>query len=165
MLIVGGPTKIDQIFADVPHEHEPPWVVDASTLSGIDDHLWDWVLWLASKIDAGKDSLVEAELATMHDHLLAPMGVPPPTTSLRDAVEQYIAMCDKCAQRFRVVVDRRVENDVVPIVQAVCGGNHQAKRRRSASTRRSGTRRTGIRGCAVPGSYRRSLRADLRSQS
>ena len=121
MLIVSGPTKIDLIFADVPHEHEPPWVVDASTLSGIDDHLWDWVLWLASKIDAGKESLVEAELATMHDHLLAPMGVPVPTTSLRDVVEQYIAARDMCAQRFRVVVDRRVEYEVVPIVQAVCG--------------------------------------------
>ena len=76
MLIVSGPTKVDLIFQDVPHRHEPPWVVDASTLAGIDDHFWDWVLWLTSKVDAGKDSLVDAELTKMHDHLLAPMGVP-----------------------------------------------------------------------------------------
>src|SRR6188508_945519 len=34
MLIVRGPAKVDLIFPDVPHDHEPPWVVDSSTLSG-----------------------------------------------------------------------------------------------------------------------------------
>ena len=86
---------------------------------GSTTHFWDWVLWLTSKVDAGKDSLVEADLTTMHDHLLAPMGIPAPNTSLRDAVEQYIAARDICAQRLGVVVDRRVEHEVVPIVQAV----------------------------------------------
>jgi hypothetical protein len=120
MLIVRGPAKVDLIFPDVPHDTEPPWVVDATTLSRIDDHFWDWVLWLTSKVDAGKDSFVEAELTTMHDHLLAPMGIPAPTASLRDAVEQYIAARDTWAQSFCVVVDRRVEYEVVPIVEAVC---------------------------------------------
>jgi hypothetical protein len=119
MLIVSGPVKVDLIFADVPHEHEPPWVVDASTLSAIDDHFWDWVLWLTSKVDAGRHSLVEAELATMHDHILGPIGIPAPSTSLCEVVEQYIAARDACAQRFGVVVDRRVEDEVVPIVLAV----------------------------------------------
>lgn len=120
MLIVTGPSKIDLIFADVPHERDPPWVVNTSTLSGIDDHFWDWVLWLTSKVDAGKDSLVEAELTTMHDHLLAPMGIPAPTTSLRDVVKQYIDARDLCAERLGVVVDRSVEYEVAPIVDAVC---------------------------------------------
>jgi hypothetical protein len=121
MFIVGGPAKVDLIFADIPHEHEPAWVVDASTLHGVDDHFWDWVLWLTSKVDAGKDSLVEAELATMHDHLLAPMGIPAPITSLRDVVEQYIAARNICAERFGVVIDRRVEYEIVPIVEVVSG--------------------------------------------
>jgi hypothetical protein len=120
MLIVSGPTKVDLIFADVAHEHDPPWVVNGSTLSGIDDHFWDWVLWLTSKVDAGKDSIVEAELTTMHDHLLAPMGIPAPTTSLRDVVKQYISARDICAERLGVVVDRSVEYEVAPIVHAVC---------------------------------------------
>jgi hypothetical protein len=81
MLVVSGPTKIDLIFPDVPHEHEPPWVVDAGTLSALDDHFWDWVLWLTSKVDAGNDSLVEAELAAMRDHILVPMGITAPITS------------------------------------------------------------------------------------
>jgi len=122
MLIVRGPAKVDLIFPDVPHDHEPPWVVDSSTLSGIDEHFWDWVLWLTSKVDAGKESLVEAELITMHEHLLAPLGIPAPSVSLRDAVERYIAARDSWARRFGVVVDRRVEQEVLPIVEAVCRG-------------------------------------------
>jgi hypothetical protein len=120
MLIVSGPTKVDLIFADVPHEHEPPWVVNGSTLSGIDDHFWDWVLWLTSKLDAGKDSLVEASLATMHVHLLAPMGVPAPSTSLRDVVKQYISARETWTERLGVTADRRAEYEVAPIVDAVC---------------------------------------------
>jgi hypothetical protein len=122
MLIVRGPAKVDLIFPDVPHDHEPPWVVDSSTLSGIDEHFWDWVLWLTSKVDAGKEPLVEAELITMHEHLLAPLGIPAPSVSLRDAVERYIAARDSWAQRFGVVVDRHVEQEVLPIVEAVCRG-------------------------------------------
>jgi len=122
MLIVRGPAKVDLIFPDVPHDHEPPWVVDSSTLSGIDEHFWDWVLWLTSKVDAGKEPLVEAELITMHEHLLAPLGIPAPSVSLRDAVERYIAARDSWARRFGVIVDRRVEQEVLPIVEAVCRG-------------------------------------------
>jgi hypothetical protein len=74
---------------------------------------------LTSKVEAGKDSLVEAELNKMHDHLLAPMGVPTSSTSLGDAVEQYVATRDTWAQRVGVAVDRRVEKEVMPIVEAV----------------------------------------------
>jgi hypothetical protein len=119
MLVVRGPTKIDLIFPAVPHEHEPPWVIDADTLPAIDDHFWDWVLWLTSKVDAGNDSLVEAQLATMRDHILVPIGITAPTTSLRDVVEQYVAARNSCTQRFGVAFDRRAEYEVVPIVDAV----------------------------------------------
>ena len=119
MLVVRGPTKIDVIFPAVPHEHEPPWVIDAATLSAIDDHFWDWVLFLTSKVDAGNDSLVEAQLATMRDHILVPMGITAPTTSLHDAVEQYVAARNRCTQRFGVAPGRRAEFEVVPIVDAV----------------------------------------------
>jgi hypothetical protein len=45
---------------------------------------------------------------------------PAPTTSLH-VVEQYLVARDMCAQRFGVMIDHRVEYEVVPIVQAVCG--------------------------------------------
>ena len=49
----------------------PAWQVTAATLPGIDDHFWDWMLWLAAKQQAGKAGLVAAELAKLHEHLLA----------------------------------------------------------------------------------------------
>lgn len=118
MLILSGPTKIDLIFADVPHENEPPWLVDVDTLPRIDDHFWDWSLWLTSKIDAGKEQFVAGELTKMYHHLLAPMDVPTSPASLEDASENYVAARDALALRFGVSVDQRLEHEIVPIVRA-----------------------------------------------
>lgn len=123
MLIVSGPTKIDLIFDDVPHEHEPPWMVDASRLAAIDDHFWDWVLWLTSKADAGKTTVVAAELEKMYKHLLAPMSVPTPAQSLGEAVNQYLEARDSWAQRLGIAIDRQVEHEVVPLVEVISGGS------------------------------------------
>jgi hypothetical protein len=49
MLILGGPVKVDLIFAGQGHEHELPWKPSHETLAGIDAHFWDWMLWLRSK--------------------------------------------------------------------------------------------------------------------
>ena len=49
MLLLRGPVKVDLIFPDEPHAHEPPWQPAPETLQGIDGHLWDWLLWLTSK--------------------------------------------------------------------------------------------------------------------
>jgi hypothetical protein len=119
MLIVPGPTKIDLIFEDVPHEHEPPWVVEKSTLSGIDDHVWDWLLWLCSKADAGKRDVVEAELTKMHHHLLEPMGVEDAPGSLGGALVRYLAARGLWEKRLRVTVDPRVGDLVAPLVAIV----------------------------------------------
>jgi hypothetical protein len=72
-LILGGPVKVDLIFAE-PHAALPPWRVTADTMPGIDAHFWDWMLWLTPKQEAGKSDLVAAELAKLHQHLLAPVG-------------------------------------------------------------------------------------------
>ena len=44
MVMLSGPVKVDLIFPDVPHEHEPPWQPEPGTLDGIDAHFWDWML-------------------------------------------------------------------------------------------------------------------------
>ncbi len=49
-----------------------PWQVSAATLPGIDDHFWDWLLWLSAKQEAGQHGLVATELAKLHEHLLDP---------------------------------------------------------------------------------------------
>jgi hypothetical protein len=73
MLIVPGPEKVDLIFEDVPHAAEPPWTVTSTTLEAVDAHFWDWTLRLASKVDASKAEVVDAELGKMHEHLLGPL--------------------------------------------------------------------------------------------
>src|SRR5918911_942077 len=76
MLLLRGPTKVDFLF-DRPRQPNPPWSASGQTLQAIDQHFWDWVLWLASKDSAGKDELVHDELAKMSIFLLGPLGVPP----------------------------------------------------------------------------------------
>jgi hypothetical protein len=72
MLILPGPAKVDLLFGR-PHQPARPRPVNASTLAAIDDHFWDWALWLRSKL-AGRDYLVAAELRKLLEHLLGPMG-------------------------------------------------------------------------------------------
>jgi predicted nucleotidyltransferase len=114
MLILRGPVKVDLIFSEEPHEKEPPWEPGPDTLGGIDDHFWDWLLWLRSKEAGGKDELVAAELQKLFGHLLAPLGVEAPPASVAEAVESYRAARDRAEWLFEVTVSRELENAVAP---------------------------------------------------
>lgn len=117
MLMLPGPVKVDLIFPGVPHHPEPPWEVNSSTLVGIDDHFWDWILWLAAKRLAGRHRLVEQQLATMHRHLLQPMGVDAVPESIQDAVARYLAARERLESRFGIHIPRRLELEVRPVVE------------------------------------------------
>jgi hypothetical protein len=112
MLILAGPAKVDLLFGR-PHQPAGPWPVNASTLAGIDDHFWDWALWLRSKL-AGRADIVAAELRKLHEHLLGPMGVTRVPASLGDAVAAYRAAREKCERRLGSYVSRNAENTVLP---------------------------------------------------
>ncbi len=117
MLILRGPTKVDLIFPDVPHANEPPWKPTAGNLGAIDDHFWDWVLWLRGKAAGGKGDLVATELDKLFDHLLAPLGVKHRPSSISEAVASYRAARDRAEQRFDRVVRREVEAAVAPALK------------------------------------------------
>src|SRR5439155_19368196 len=104
----------DLIFSEEPHEKERPWRPGPDTLGGIDDHFWDWMLWLRSKEAAGKDELAAAELEKLFGHLLAPLGVEAPPASIAEAVVAYREARDRAGQRFGVRVSRELENAVAP---------------------------------------------------
>ena len=114
MLILRGPVKVDLIFAEEPHEIEPPWEPGPDTLGGIDGHFWDWMLWLRSKEAAGKDELEAAELEKLFGHLLAPLGVEACPASVAEAVSAYRKARNHAEQRFGVPVSRELENAVAP---------------------------------------------------
>jgi len=116
MLILAGPVKVDLLFGR-PRPREPagPWVVNASTLAGIDDHFWDWALWLASKLARG-DDIVAGELRKLHEHLLRPLGVAREPGSLAEAVTAYRSAREKCERRLGSHVSRNAENTVIPVL-------------------------------------------------
>jgi hypothetical protein len=111
MLVLEGPTKVDFLF-DVPHAEEPPWTVEAETLQAIDDHFWDWILWLRSKQAAGRLDIVSDELGKMFDHLLEPMDVLGCPVDLDQAVEAYVNARRTQEHRYDVAVARTLEREV-----------------------------------------------------
>jgi len=122
MMILAGPVKVDLIF-DRPHPIALPWVVSAATLAAVDDHFWDWALWLASKQLSGRDDVVSAELGKLHAHLLAPLGVAAAPRSLGQAVAGYQAARDNWETVLRRRVSRAAETTVVPsLLQVTMGG-------------------------------------------
>jgi hypothetical protein len=116
MLILRGPVKVDLIF-DEPQEDSPPWSVDHRTLPVIDDHFWDWTLWLVPKDVAGKADLVASELEKMHRHLLGPLGVDAPPRSIEEAVAAYLPARDAAAARLGIRLSRSVEREVLPVLR------------------------------------------------
>jgi len=116
MLMLAGPAKVDLIFPGEPYESLPPWTVTPDTLDGIDQHLWDWILWLASKRVKGKDELVRRELEKMSVHLLRPMGVNEVPRSIEDAVERYRSARDERERTFGIRVTRRRQRVVLPVL-------------------------------------------------
>jgi hypothetical protein len=114
MLLLAGPVKVDLIFPDEPHAKEPPWSPEPGNLAGIDGHFWDWVWWLRGKEAAGKSELVTVELGKLFEHLLAPLGVDQPQSSIAEAVASYRAGRDRVERRFGVAVAREVELAVAP---------------------------------------------------
>lgn len=115
MLILPGPAKVDLLFGH-PHQPAGPWQVNASTLAGIDDHFWDWALWLCSKLAVGRDDVVAGELHKLHEHLLGPMGVISAPASLSEAATAYRSARQKWERRLGSYVSRDVENIVIPVL-------------------------------------------------
>ena len=121
MLMLPGPTKLDFIFTE-PHDQEPPWQPNADNLAAIDQHFWDWALWLHSKRVAGKRELVVTELRKMFEHILQPMRVGEPPSSLDAAVTDYLAAHDRLERGFGIDVPRTLEREVVPALSAPAAG-------------------------------------------
>jgi hypothetical protein len=117
MLMLIGPVKVDLIFPGEPYESLPPWRVSAETLDGLDRHFWDWILWLASKREKGKDELVRRELVKMSEHLLRPLGVDRVPGSIEAALETYRFARDRRERELGVEVSRRLEREVLPAVR------------------------------------------------
>lgn len=124
MLILRGPAKVDLIFPDIPHEKEPPWEPSPENLNAIEDHFWDWMLWLRGKEARGKLKLIEAELEKLFDHLLEPLGVGRCPRSIAEAIVFYRHARNQTAQRLGIVVPRDLDDAVSPAFVAPDDGEN-----------------------------------------
>jgi hypothetical protein len=112
MLVLSGPVKIDLFPGDEPHEIERPWELTAENLAAVDAHFWDWMLWLGSKVLAGKTGVVGEELRKLHQHLLGPMGIGSTPATVRDAVAAYRLARDWLERSWEITVPRRLGDEV-----------------------------------------------------
>jgi hypothetical protein len=114
MLTLRGPMKVDLIFPNEPHEHEPPWAPQPDNLKALDAHFWDWMLWLRGKETSGKRDLVTTELQKLFDHLLQPLGVEQVPSSIAEALVLYRAARDAAAETLGCVISGELEAEVAP---------------------------------------------------
>jgi hypothetical protein len=112
MIIIRGPVKIDLIFA-LLQQPEPPWTVSSNTISLINSHFWDWILWLASKEVRRLKDVTEDEFRKMYDYLLAPLGCLRIPSSVEEAVRNYRTAFEHQKDIFKVEVDHTLETEVI----------------------------------------------------
>jgi hypothetical protein len=114
MLILRGPAKVDLIFPEHPHAHEPPWEPSRDNLAELDAHFWDWMLWLHAKEATGKSELVAGELEKLARHLLNPLGSAGVPSSIAEAVARYRVARDDAEGELGVRVPRELADAVAP---------------------------------------------------
>jgi hypothetical protein len=112
MLVLPGPVKVDLFPGDRRHEIEPPWKPTAANLADVDAHFWDWMLWLGSKVLAGKTGVVVEELKKLHHNLLGPMGVGSRPATVSDAVAEYRLARDRLERTWEITVPRPLGDEV-----------------------------------------------------
>jgi predicted nucleotidyltransferase len=111
MLTLRGPLKLDLLFLGRVNEPRPPWTLSADTLPGIDDHFWDWALWLKSK--EGHVELSREQRALMHTMLLGPLGAERVPDGVDDAVALYLDARGRAEEVLGVKVERTLGDEVL----------------------------------------------------
>jgi hypothetical protein len=113
MLILKGGVKVDIIVEETNQGDEPPWKVSAGNLPAIDDHFWDWTLWLGSKCLKDDSDMVTRELKKMFDHLLEPLGVRQVPESIGEAISAYTVARDHHTGELGVTIELNLQSEVI----------------------------------------------------
>jgi hypothetical protein len=111
MLMLRGPLKLDLLFLGRVNDPRGPWTPSAETLPAIDDHFWDWILWLKSK--EAREDLFHEQLGLLHENLLQPLGAPERPTGVEHALELYLEARDRAEEAFGVDVNRTLGDEVM----------------------------------------------------
>jgi hypothetical protein len=104
MMVMDGPVKIDLFPTGGRRSLQPPWELRTTTLGAIDEHFWDWILWLGSKALRHQAGLVSAELGKMQWFLLGPLGVGRTPADIQEAVHVYLDARSDASRRLQTHV-------------------------------------------------------------
>jgi hypothetical protein len=118
IVLLRGPTKLDICFFDQPHEYEPPYEPSAETFQTMDSHFWDWILWTEQKRLCDDEAQTRESLELMYTHMLRPMRVQDESITVRDALNAYLGARDRLEGEFDVSIDRALEDEVRPALNA-----------------------------------------------
>lgn len=113
MTVMTGPVKVDLFPVGAYRPLQPPWQPQPESLAAIDQHFWDWLLWLGSKSLRAETELVVEELKKMHWFLLGPMGAEQAPMSLQDAASSYLAVRTEVSARLGVRADEELGRQVI----------------------------------------------------
>jgi hypothetical protein len=117
MLILPGPTKVDFLFLDQHRAWSPAWTASPETLDAIDQHFWDWILWLEQKRRGSHADVVAEGLENLFRLMLGPMGVKSAPKSVEEAWVSYLAARDRLEREFAVALPRRLQDEVLPVLE------------------------------------------------
>ena len=118
MMILRGAIKVDIIFAH-RQQQKPPWTVNSGTIIPINNHFWDWILWIASKEARGSMDIVSKEFKKMYSYLLAPLGCTRIPDSVEEAVREFILLFGEHKRLFNTVADPALETEVINGLKAM----------------------------------------------
>jgi len=118
MFILRGPIKVDIVF-DLPHQKEPPWTISHDTIAIINNHFWDWILWIACKATHGRKDIVDVELKKMSKYLLEPLGCTKIPDSVEEAVRCFTSTIKKQQNLHGTTVNTTLRKEVINGLKAM----------------------------------------------
>lgn len=107
-----GPTKVEYLFLEHSQQPKLPLHPSKETLPAIDAHFWDWIWWLATKADIGRDDLVAQHLPRLYRHVLRPLDVDTLPCSIAVAARAFLDRRDELERLYGVTVSRTLEDEV-----------------------------------------------------
>ena len=111
-VLLPGPAKVEYLFLDYSQQAAPPLTPSPTTLRAIDNHFWDWIWWIATKANIGRDDLVAEHLRQLYEHLLRPMGVETAPETIDAAIEEFLQRRDALERTYGISVPRGLETEV-----------------------------------------------------
>lgn len=118
MFILPDMTKVE-LFLGPGHRPEAPWTITEESLTRVDAHFWDWILFIETARARGKSEAVTEHLGLIHVNILRPLGIRRVPKNADDAVTGYKRAREDWEGRFGMRISRTPETEIGQFLQRV----------------------------------------------